>query len=668
MILSEFQQTKSKIEELAQRAFNDRVMSEEELRRLRERLAQEKIIVGICGQVKTGKTSFINSLLFGKNILPVASTPMTASLCYISYGDSPEVEVEFFTKQEWEQLIELAKSSDKDIAQSAREFIESSRSIQNEIQSLLGTRKIIDFSMIGNFVGSQGRYTPLVKSLKIKLPEEILRGIEIVDTPGINDPIVSRERRAIEFLQGADVVFLFIYAGRPFDESDMKFFRRIKNSVGKVVIVVNKKDEILSQKENQEGNIVSVIERVKSRIIKNFEDLKNEAIKLNESKFLIDLIENAKNKIVFFSSLWALLGKMKESEIYSDEDLRFHYERFKDDFPMLKSPDDFLRESGIYELENAIREILKDKFILLKSTTNQILNSYNRRLDEIISEIDTIKTSQDALKRQLGEIQRELDILNKIDMESSGRLEETVRKIMDLIIMRYNSINLSINQLFSQLPSTLERIMPDKSFWSTHGSYQRECEVKFETEFNKNVQKINEILSSFTEINDYIQRELEEFFKDAVNLASGLLITKEFFEKNVRSFKEKIFSEIIKIELLQGKVTFQTSGWWCFGSSSAKAEILKQAIERVNELQSEMLDRIIKNYDKIRGEINSLRERFKVEISDKIKRPIQEAMINYNRRDEEIKKYSDKLNELEKIKSEFGEKLSAIKREIEAMI
>ena len=44
--------------------------------------------IGIVGQVKAGKSSFLNSLFFnGEDVLPKASTPMTAGLTIIEYAD-----------------------------------------------------------------------------------------------------------------------------------------------------------------------------------------------------------------------------------------------------------------------------------------------------------------------------------------------------------------------------------------------------------------------------------------------------------------------------------------------------------------------------------------------------------------------------------------------------
>ncbi|MCM8765991.1 MAG: hypothetical protein NC920_04000, partial [Candidatus Omnitrophica bacterium] len=38
--------------------------------------------------------------------------------------------------------------------------------------------------------------------------------------PGFNDPVSSREQRALEFLSEADVVIVLLYACRPFDKTD----------------------------------------------------------------------------------------------------------------------------------------------------------------------------------------------------------------------------------------------------------------------------------------------------------------------------------------------------------------------------------------------------------------------------------------------------------------
>ena len=67
--------------------------------------------------MKVGKSSFLNALLFeGEAILPKAATPMTAGLTVIE--KSPEegksfLEVEYYTKNEWDSIGRTAEYVEK---------------------------------------------------------------------------------------------------------------------------------------------------------------------------------------------------------------------------------------------------------------------------------------------------------------------------------------------------------------------------------------------------------------------------------------------------------------------------------------------------------------------------------------------------------------------------
>lgn len=657
MILSQAQQIKSKIIELAKKAVIDGVMTESEFKTIIERLEQEKIVIGICGQVKSGKTTFINALLFGKNVLPVASTPMTASLCYLTYGERPEVEVEFFTREDWDEIQESVNSSDNEIAQSAREFIEHSRQISHEIPALLGTRKTIDFNMLGDYVGSKGKYTSIVKAIKIKLPEEILKDIELVDTPGINDPVVSRERRTLEFLKRADIVFLFTYAGRAFDESDMKFMRRLKNSAGKVIIVVNKKDELYLSSEEEN------LDAVRKRLIEELEKLKNEAIRLNESKFTINLIDKAKEKIVFFSSLWALLGKMKEEEIITDEDLSFHYERFREELSHLKTPDDFLRESGLSELETAIREVLQEKFMLIKSLVKPIEEAYRLKINNIDSDINRLKLKITALENNKEIIKSELKKLKEIEKEARGLLEETAKRINDEYRDGYNELMKKVKDKFKKFYETIEKDMPEKEFFTFQETYQKKCESFFERTLMELVSELNNDLRYFAGISKKAETHLQNFFTELTNnkLIEELLITKDIFYKNLDNFKEKHLAELKDILNINKSFKFVTSGWWFIGNKLAREEIIKQALEEAKKIENEIIGRVDEYKMKIQGEVNKLKNSFIDEIIQKIKEPLQEAEVNYSKRDKEIEKLKNEIKELEQTRANFESKFNEVK-------
>ena len=64
--------------------------------------------IGIVGQVKCGKSSFLNALLFDQDeLLPMAATPMTAALTVIEYSDKNSAKIEFYNEEDWKEINKL---------------------------------------------------------------------------------------------------------------------------------------------------------------------------------------------------------------------------------------------------------------------------------------------------------------------------------------------------------------------------------------------------------------------------------------------------------------------------------------------------------------------------------------------------------------------------------
>ena len=76
-----------------------------------------KLNIGIIGQVKAGKSSFLNTMIFdGKDVLPKAATPKTATLTKIEYSGENYIEIEYYTEDEWD-VIEQNARVDSDLNQ-----------------------------------------------------------------------------------------------------------------------------------------------------------------------------------------------------------------------------------------------------------------------------------------------------------------------------------------------------------------------------------------------------------------------------------------------------------------------------------------------------------------------------------------------------------------------
>ncbi|MCD8109568.1 MAG: dynamin family protein [Clostridiales bacterium] len=177
-----------------------------------------KLNIGVIGQVKAGKSSFLNTLLFnGKEILPKASTPKTATLTKMEYAENNVIQIEYYSPEEWEVLEDNARVAelDDEIYTSAREIVEMVK--ENGINPYPYLEKgydRIEFDTyddllfnLNNYVGEDGTFTPIVKAVTLYLNKEEFRGLSIVDTPGLNDPIASRTLRTKEFMEVCDVVF-----------------------------------------------------------------------------------------------------------------------------------------------------------------------------------------------------------------------------------------------------------------------------------------------------------------------------------------------------------------------------------------------------------------------------------------------------------------------------
>lgn len=239
--------------------------------------------IGVVGQVKAGKSSFLNSLFFdGENVLPRASTPMTAGLTVLEYGEDNEFIVDYYNEREWQTFEGKAREydnalsdfraanpqvaqalNDEEIARQLglpkyakwpKELVSNCSSAARAkvgLKSGSDSRPFSDIrdlqDILADYVGADGRYTSVVKSLTIHLNDERLKDLRIVDTPGVNDPIQSREYKTREFLRECHGVFLLSYSGRFFDCTDVNFLsgRIGSEGIGTVVLVASKFDSVL---------------------------------------------------------------------------------------------------------------------------------------------------------------------------------------------------------------------------------------------------------------------------------------------------------------------------------------------------------------------------------------------------------------------------------------
>jgi len=272
--------------------------------------------IGIIGQIKRGKSSFLNSLLFnGKDVLPKAATPMTAALTKISYAEEAKALIEFYSKNEWQNIVSVAnavltaeaayqqqlrdfqsnKAANSSVASERPKFIEASEEQKASVELFNMMKKSninIDqylgqtirleninnhddlINQLSNYVGANGAFTPIVKSTDLQLNIDGLKNIEVVDTPGMNDPIISRGRKTQEFIGQCDVVFFLSNTCAFLDMHDMSLLaQNIPNKGIKDIILIGSRfDEVLLDVFDNYGNIGELLEGVTGKLTKHAEE------------------------------------------------------------------------------------------------------------------------------------------------------------------------------------------------------------------------------------------------------------------------------------------------------------------------------------------------------------------------------------------------------------
>ena len=430
-LLKEIWERKQRLLQLLQRAKEYGWIDDATLKAEIKRAEEQKLTIGVIGQMKAGKSTFLNSFIFGDTILPAATSPMTASLSYITYGPEKKLVAEFYTPDEWAELRNMAQlpieEGQESTAQgskikAAQELVAKAGKI-SQLDSLLGKTKEDSFSNLIDYVGADGKYIAITKAVTLYYPLEYLKGVEIVDTPGFNDPIVSREERTRQFLKQADVSLLLLYAGRAFDASDRDIlFKDVRNcGIGKILVGVNKYDTIVAQGETP------------AEITQNTEQALRQAAYEVQDEAIAELVQEAHP--IPFSAEMALLSKLPMSRISKDENLMFHYKRYCETFE-ISSQSELYERSLVESLNEAVRDVIeRDKVeILLRKPVNMIQTAGNKLLSDIQNALTLAESQVKVLEMPDDELEDREDQLAKAERKLNRKIDSLHLSLEEVIV------------------------------------------------------------------------------------------------------------------------------------------------------------------------------------------------------------------------------------------
>ena len=364
-----------------------------------------KLNIGVVGQVKAGKSSFLNTLLFeGREVLPKAATPKTAALTRMEYAEENVIEVEYYTPDEWEiQEENAALDLDGDVYASARELVEMVRErvhagrLDPDRCLREGTARLAFdtygqlIDRLNDYVGVDGTFTPLVKSVSLYLHNDQFQKLSIVDTPGLNDPIVSRTIRTKEFIEVCDVVFFLSQSGSFLDSTDWGLLsaQLPQGGVKRLVLIGSKYDsalrDVLREKApgsspfggradpTHAGNIPDACriasETLTRRARQQVEQERERLRQMGCGGALLSVIEQCRTPVLFSSMACNMRRKPREAYTQEEEKLYQRLSRFSQNMD-----EDLKRIGDIAPIQALFDEVVREKENILRAKSGSFID------------------------------------------------------------------------------------------------------------------------------------------------------------------------------------------------------------------------------------------------------------------------------------------------------
>lgn len=508
------------------------------LEEIKEKLESDTLTIGVIGQMKCGKSTFLNSFVFKDDVLPAATTPMTAALSVITYGEKEHVVAEFYTKDEWAEQKMQASRDENDAAntldeskiKAAKELVSKASKLGSTLDSYLGKIQEDSFSNLIEYVGAEGKFVSITKSVTIYYPHEYLKGVEVVDTPGFNDPIVSREERTKEFLKKADVVIMMLYAGRPFDATDRDIiFKNVRQcGIGKVLVGINKYDIPYCSETNPE-NENQIKEYVKTEINKACRDC-------NDST-LVEILSDVEP--IPLSAEMALLSELPMSKISSSEALNFAWKRHCSNFG-ISSQAEMYKWSHLDNFVSAVKSMVENEKnkILFAKPLNAILAAGDKIKSDTENELSLLSSKIELLMMPDSEIEEKEENLTKAKRRLSKKIDSLGD---DLDAEISNLVRKGKNELEDIVDCSCKRLKDIiHNEWSCMKSFES-VRPRFEAEMQNLVtRKLKRATENLMEEGEKkIKRSVGDFFSDAEDLLMRYL--PEFDSRDfVKSIQNKI--------------------------------------------------------------------------------------------------------------------------------
>jgi len=431
-----FREAKKSLSEIMD-LLKDEIDDKSSLTEIKTFLEDQKFSIGISGVMNAGKSTMINALM-GKAILGTSVVPETANLTVLKYDKAEQAFVFYWNRQEWDNIVKASQTLDamKNFVEESQAVFESDLDLYIQKKSRVDQVPVHELSKYTS-VKKSDKKCNLIKVVEVKTPLSFLQnGVEIVDTPGLDDPVIQREEITKAYISRCDMLLHLMNVSQSATQKDIEFIldALLYQNVSKLLIVISRADTV-EKKELDE-----VIAYTKQAIEKELK-LQNRGSKLDAILESIRFI--------------ALSGKLAlECKMAKEKGIEPSYE---------------LEETGLPKLERYLEENLfgsnaQKSQLIIRSSQNKLLKVIEKQKNIWEYALEIASNTQEELKERIvlfetkkQNSEKHISGMNEVLLLTKRELHTHMRSLENFLASEfYNLKNILVQRVVSDVRYTYE--------------------------------------------------------------------------------------------------------------------------------------------------------------------------------------------------------------------
>jgi signal recognition particle receptor subunit beta len=245
----------------------------------RQQLDRRSCRIAVIGQIKAGKSTFINALARRPGLLPTDINPWTVVVTALHFRSDPTPPehagvFHIFSHDEWGELADgggrlrelterLVPGFQSDLLRAQLEVMRkrAERRLGPKFAEILGTChrfKTVTPELLADYVsagdekntpcadGKRRHYSDITRSADLYFNDSPFAfPITLIDTPGTNDPFLVRDEITRRSLESPDIYVFVVSALQPLSAGDVAMLRLLNGlHKDRIVVFINRADQL----------------------------------------------------------------------------------------------------------------------------------------------------------------------------------------------------------------------------------------------------------------------------------------------------------------------------------------------------------------------------------------------------------------------------------------